>query len=128
MDRQEKLEALFSSQDPIDVLRFYSSITGIEELVSFASRRPEAEINITIKRERKSSGGVSVVVPTPTLGSQRFVDPRAEGLDIGSPPYLEPFKNDEKQCRKRIRKDQFALSCRIGTLDILPAVRISCIS
>ena len=74
MDRQEKLESLFSSQNPNDVLGFYKSITGIEELVSFANGRPEAGINIEIKRERKRSGGISVVVPTPTLNSQRVVD------------------------------------------------------
>ena len=111
MDRQEKLEALFSSQDPIDVLRFYSSITGIEELVSFASRRPEAEINITIKRERKSSGGVSVVVPTPTLGSQRVVDtlriydPLEVILVESSGPYFNYSRSMNRGIEKAVELD-----------------------
>lgn len=64
--KYNKLEALWSSDNPSDILKFYGLVPDTETLVQFASRRPSAEI--ALHEYRMGRGGdVVTVVPTASV-------------------------------------------------------------
>lgn len=72
MERQSELERLYQGADRTDILKFYDSITDVDDLITFCRNRPKADVRITIDEGVKPSlEEIVVVIPVAKLDEQK---------------------------------------------------------